>query len=206
MASGEAGQQMLVKVSYLELYNEKAWNGLDATLTLAMETYGNHQKSRQGSQGSASSKTTLAGAWFAKARGPGQRKGATIFFFRWTMDLLRVADWIETNIVLVLQYILVYIYNIIIIIQYNYILYTILSMIDYVRFCGIIIIVSLVVGACKAMDNPTSLGVWLAKDTGNRPQFGTWWFPIETSIEFCAFAWILHGFPAIRMNIIHVFD
>ena len=32
-------------------------------------------------------------------------------------------------------------------------------MIDYVRFCGIIIIVSLVVGACKAMDNPTSLGV-----------------------------------------------
>ena len=46
-------------------------------------------------------------------------------------------------------------------------------MIDYVRFCGIIIIVSLVVGACKAMDNPTSLGVGLAKDTGNRPQFGT---------------------------------
>ena len=113
------------------------------------------------------------------------------------MDLLRVAVWIETNIVLVLQYNTIYIYNII---QYNYILYTILSMIDYVRFCGIIIIVSLVVGACKAMDNPTSLGVWLAKDTGNRPQFGTWWFPIETSIEFCAFAWILHGFPAIRMN------
>ena len=77
-------------------------------------------------------------------------------------------------------------------------------MIDYVRFCGIIIIVSLVVGACKAMDNPTSLGVWLAKDTGNRPQFGTWWFPIETSIEFCAFAWILHGFPAITYE--YVFD
>lgn len=42
MASGEASQQMLVKVSYLELYNEKAWNGLDATLTLAMETIKNH--------------------------------------------------------------------------------------------------------------------------------------------------------------------
>jgi hypothetical protein len=47
MASGEAGQQMLVKVSYLELYNEKAWNGLDATLTLAMETIKNHVRDQQ---------------------------------------------------------------------------------------------------------------------------------------------------------------
>ena len=76
-------------------------------------------------------------------------------------------------------------------------------MIDYVRFCGIIIIVSLVVGACKAMDNPTSLGVWLAKDTGNRPPVRNLMISHWNFHWVLAFAWILHGFPAMYE---YVFD